>query len=59
MYEVLTLKQPFSGTNPLTIAKMIVDNEYEPLPDDTYSPLLLNVVRKCMTADQEYRPSIS
>ena len=59
IYEIMTLSQPFSASNPLTIAKKIVDGEYTPIPDDYYSPLLIDTVRKCMTAEQNYRPNIT
>ena len=55
----MTLTQPFNASNPLSIAKKIVDGEYTPIPEDYYSPLLLNTVNKCMTADQNYRPNIT
>lgn len=37
----MTLSQPFSGNNPLSIAKHIVDGEYAPIPDDYYSAMLI------------------
>ena len=55
----MTLSQPFSGNNPLSIAKKIVDGEYERIGDETYSPMLVQTVEKCMTADQTYRPNIT
>jgi hypothetical protein len=36
----MTLKQPFSGNNPLTLAKKIVDGEFDEIKDDFYSPML-------------------
>lgn len=54
----MTLSQPFSGNNPLSIAKKIVDGEYEPIKEENYSPLLIETVQKCMTADPEKRPNI-
>lgn len=59
IYEIMTFSQPFNASNPLTIAKKIVDGEYEAIKDNTYSPLLIGIVRKCMTADQTHRPNIS
>ena len=47
----MTLSQPFSGNNPLSIAKKIVDGEYEPIKEDYYSPMLIMIVKKCMIAD--------
>lgn len=55
----MTFVQPFSAGNPLTVAKKIVDGDYEPLNDDEfYSPMLVNVVRKCMIADPKKRPNV-
>jgi NIMA (never in mitosis gene a)-related kinase 10 len=59
IYEIMTLSQPFSGNNPLSIAKKIVDGEYERINDETYSAMLVQTVQRCMTADQEYRPNIT
>jgi len=53
IYELMTLSQPFSGNNPLSIAKKIVDGEYEEIheEDGFYSPMLIQIVRRCMDAD--------
>jgi len=59
VYEVMTLSQPFNASNPLSIAKKIVDGEFVPIVPDSYSPLLINVVQKCMTAEQALRPNIT
>jgi hypothetical protein len=42
----------------LTVAKKIVDGDYEPLNDDFYSPLLIGVIRKTMTANPKQRPNV-
>ena len=56
----MSLQQPFSGNNPLSIAKKIVDGDYDPISDDGfYSSMLIQIVRRCMTADQEKRPNIA
>lgn len=47
----MTLGQPFNASNPLSIAKKIVDGEYQHINDEYYSPLLVQLVEKCMTAD--------
>ena len=48
----MTFIQPFSAGNPLTVAKKIVDEDYEVIQEgDFYGILLINVVRKCMTAN--------
>jgi len=54
----MTFIQPFSAGNPLTVAKKIVDGDYEPLNDEFYSPLLIGVIRKTMTANPKQRPNI-
>lgn len=59
IYELMTFSQPFNASNPLTIAKKIVDGEYIRINQDNYSPLLIDIVRKCMTADQTKRPNIN
>ena len=59
IYELMTLSQPFNASNPLSIAKKIVDGEYIAIKEDFYSPMLINFVRNCMTAEQEKRPNIN
>ena len=54
----MTFKQPFSAGNPLTIAKKIVDGEYEQVNDAHYSQLLINTCKACMTADPAKRPNV-
>ena len=52
IYELLTFSQPFSAGNPLTVAKKIVDGDFEALQEDgPYSKMLVGVVKKCMTAN--------
>ena len=57
IYELITFTQPFSAGNPLTVAKKIVDGDYEGLQvSDHYSNLLIGVIKKCMTANPKFRP---
>lgn len=58
LYELATLQQPFSGENPLAIARKIVEEDYVRLSPKLYSLALVNVVKSCMTVDPEQRPSI-
>jgi len=58
MYEMMTFSQPFSAGNPLTVAKMIVDGKYAAVNPDHYSPMLINCVKRCMTADPLKRPNV-
>ena len=54
----MTFSQPFSAGNPLTVAKKIVDGEYEPINEAHYSQLLIQTVKACMTADPVQRPNV-
>ena len=54
----MTFTQPFSAGNPLTVAKKIVDGDYEQLIEDFYSHMLISVINKCMTANPKVRPNI-
>ena len=48
----MTFTQPFSAGNPLTVAKKIVDGDYETLSEgEFYSDMLIGVIRKCMIAN--------
>eukprot|EP00826_Nyctotherus_ovalis_P059872 TRINITY_DN8364_c0_g1_i12.p1 TRINITY_DN8364_c0_g1~~TRINITY_DN8364_c0_g1_i12.p1 ORF type:complete len:388 (-),score=118.85 TRINITY_DN8364_c0_g1_i12:132-1295(-) len=58
MYELMNLKPAFLAKNPLMLAKKIVDCEYEPLDDKSYSVHLINVVKACITANPDKRPSL-
>ena len=58
IYELMTFTQPFSAGNPLTVAKKIVDGEYEPINEEHYSQLLISTVKACMTADPNKRPDV-
>lgn len=54
----MTFNQPFSAGNPLTVAKKIVDGEYVQVNEQHYSPLLIQTVKACMTADPAKRPNV-
>ena len=58
IYELMNLKPAFCAMNPLTLAKKIVEEDYESLDDKGYSPHLVSVVKACMTANSEKRPNI-
>jgi len=57
LYQMATLKPPFNGSNMLTLAKKIVEGNYEEINND-YSDLLSTAVQKCLTPDHANRPSI-
>ena len=58
LYELATLSPPFTGENPLAIARKIVEEDYVPLSVKDFSPLFVNLVQACMTVTPEKRPDI-
>lgn len=55
LYEAAMLVAPFAGANPLVVASRIVEGSYPPL-DGQFSPMLHDVVARCLTVRQEQRP---
>jgi hypothetical protein len=58
MYELIMLKPAFSGNNPLQMAKKIVTQEYERIPQEAASGKLRKIVQICMEKDPDKRPDI-
>jgi NIMA (never in mitosis gene a)-related kinase len=58
LYKMATLTDPFSGTNPLTVARKIVECDYKPLLPSQHSEMLIGTCRKCLTVEPESRPDI-
>lgn len=57
LYELCTLKHPFTGANQAGLILRIVRGKYEPIPS-FYSKDLADVVAKCLQRDTRKRPSI-
>lgn len=57
LYELCTLKHPFTGANQAGLILRIVRGKYEPIPS-FYSKDLAEIVAKCLTRDTRKRPSI-
>jgi serine/threonine protein kinase len=55
----MTLKPPFTGTNPLLLAKNIVNKEFTSLLPEQYSDDLKQIVQACLAKDEEERPNAS
>ena len=55
LYETAMLEPPFAGSNPLVVASRIVEGVYPPL-DGRFSPMLHDVVARCLVVRQEQRP---
>ncbi len=58
LYQMATLKPPFSGSNPITVAQKIVEADYPPMDCPEYSPLVKEAVRRLLTVDPAKRPDI-
>jgi NIMA (never in mitosis gene a)-related kinase len=60
LYELACLKPPFVSNNALTLAKKIVDVEYEKLGKNNceYSAELVAFVERCLEYDESKRPTI-
>ena len=57
LYELCTLKHPFTGANQAGLILRIVRGKYEPIPS-FYSKELSELVSKCLQKDTRKRPSI-
>jgi serine/threonine protein kinase len=55
----MTLKPPFTGTNPLLLAKNIVNKEFTSQLPEQYSEDLKLIVQACLSKDEEERPNAS
>ena len=55
LYELIAFVQPFQSTNPLTLAKMISNCEYEPIMMDTK---LAGMVSRCLVRSPSNRPCV-
>lgn len=59
LYQMATLEPPFSGSNMLTLAKKIVEGDYERVDGKRgYSNLVDLTVQRCLTPDCADRPNI-
>ncbi|KAL3892562.1 MAG: hypothetical protein SGPRY_015011, partial [Prymnesium sp.] len=57
LYQMVMLKPPFEGGNPLAVAHKIVEGAYPPLGDG-FSPLVVEVTSKLLCVDPSSRPDI-
>lgn len=60
VYELLESKQAFQSSNPLTLAKMISNGEYNiPEFNSKKSEKLVHLIIQCLTIDSKARPNIT
>lgn len=60
VFEILTMKPAFSGSNPLLLAKAIANCEYEKINMEgtNFHLKLLRLIDKCLVVDREERAGI-
>ena len=46
LYQMAMLRPPFYSSNMLALASKIVEADYDPIPKDDYSELMISTVRK-------------
>ena len=57
LYRMATLRDPFTGGNPISVARKIVECDYEHLGAE-HSRLMQVTCEECLTVDPEKRPGI-
>ena len=59
IYEMIKLRPPFSGDNPLTIAKNVCEGNYEKLNENDFkSEEIIDLVHNCLIVDWKKRINI-
>ncbi|XP_072042766.1 serine/threonine-protein kinase Nek10-like [Amphiura filiformis] len=58
LYQMCTLQPPFYSSNMLALASKIVEAQYDPVPEGSYSELVTNTIKSCLTAEADQRPDI-
>jgi len=58
LYKMATLRDPFQGNNPLSVARRIVECEYKRLDEVHHSEMLVRTCGGCLTVSAEERPDI-
>ena len=59
IYEMIKLRPPFSGDNPLTIAKNVCEGNYERLTENDFKlPEIIELVNDCLIVDWKKRINI-
>lgn len=57
LYEIMSLKRPFTATNMKGLMAKVLSGDFEPLPDH-YSPEFRDVVKQILVVDANERPSV-
>uniref|UniRef100_A0AAY5F0L2 Protein kinase domain-containing protein n=1 Tax=Electrophorus electricus TaxID=8005 RepID=A0AAY5F0L2_ELEEL len=58
LYQMVALRPPFYSTNMLSLATKIVEAEFEPVEDDTFSERVTDMIKWCLTPNADLRPDV-
>jgi len=58
LYKMATLRDPFEGNNLLSVARRIVECEYDRLDEAQHTEMLVRTCCSCLTVSAEERPDI-
>ncbi|KAK1806379.1 hypothetical protein P4O66_004891, partial [Electrophorus voltai] len=58
LYQMVALRPPFYSTNMLSLATKIVEAEFEPVEDNTFSERVTDMIKWCLTPNADLRPDV-
>ncbi|XP_047196734.1 serine/threonine-protein kinase Nek10 [Hippoglossus stenolepis] len=58
LYQMATLHPPFYSSNMLSLANKIVEADYEPVEEGSFSERVTDMIRWCLSPDAEQRPDV-
>ncbi|CAJ1062953.1 serine/threonine-protein kinase Nek10 [Xyrichtys novacula] len=58
LYQMAALQPPFYSSNMLSLANKIVEADYEPIKEGTFSGRVSEMIRWCLSPDADQRPDI-
>ncbi|XP_013129889.1 serine/threonine-protein kinase Nek10 isoform X3 [Oreochromis niloticus] len=58
LYQMATLQPPFYSSNMLSLASKIVEADYEPIEEGTFSERVIYMIKWCLSPDPDLRPDI-
>uniref|UniRef100_A0AAX7U6V1 Protein kinase domain-containing protein n=1 Tax=Astatotilapia calliptera TaxID=8154 RepID=A0AAX7U6V1_ASTCA len=58
LYQMATLQPPFYSSNMLSLASKIVEADYEPIEEGTFSERVIDMIKWCLNPDPDLRPDI-
>ncbi|XP_060936435.1 serine/threonine-protein kinase Nek10, partial [Limanda limanda] len=58
LYQMATLHPPFNSSNMLSLANKIVEADYEPVEEGSFSERVTDMIRWCLSPDADQRPDV-